>query len=132
MQNSLADAVGAEQVLNLVLDTTTEGSDLTFTPETGGEYYAYVGNKKIEKVTATTWKGTKTFTNVDRGYLLELGYCAAGEAVTLTAEDSKEENVGRCLPFLRKRPWLCNSKAFRTSMEFNELDGYLLKGKHFL
>lgn len=91
VQNSLADAVGAEQVLNLVLDTTTEGSDLTFTPETGGEYYAYVGNKKIEKVTATTWKGTKTFTNVDRGYLLELGYCAAGEAVTLTAEDSKEE-----------------------------------------
>lgn len=90
-QNSLADAVGAEQVLDLVLDTTTEGSDLTFTPETGGEYYAYVGNKKIEKVTATTWKGTKTFTNVDRGYLLELGYCAAGEVVTLTAEDSKEE-----------------------------------------
>ena len=91
VQNSLADAVGAEQVLDLVLDTTTEGSDLTFTPETGGEYYAYVGNKKIEKVTATTWKGTKTFTNVDRGYLLELGYCAAGEVVTLTAEDSKEE-----------------------------------------
>ena len=91
VQNSLADAVGAEQVLDLVLDTTTEGSDLTFTPETGGEYYAYVGNKKIEKVTATTWKGTKTFTTVDRGYLLELGYCAAGEVVTLTAEDSKEE-----------------------------------------
>lgn len=91
VQNSLADAVGADQVLELVLDTSTEGSDLTFTPETGGEYYAYVGNKKIEKVTATTWKGTKTFTNVDRGYLLELGYCAAGEAVTLTAEDSREE-----------------------------------------
>ena len=91
VQNSLADALGAEQVMNLVLDTSTEGSDLTFYPETSGEYYAYVGNKKIEKVTATTWKGTKTFTNVDRGYLLELGYCVAGEAVTLTAEDSKEE-----------------------------------------
>ena len=91
VQNSLADALGAEQVMNLVLDTTTEGNDLTFYPETSGEYYAYVGNKKIEKVTATTWKGTKTFTNVDRGYLLELGYCTAGDAVTLTAEDSKEE-----------------------------------------
>ena len=91
VQNSLADALGVEQVMNLVLDTTTEGNDLTFYPETSGEYYAYVGNKKIEKVTATTWKGTKTFTNVDRGYLLELGYCTAGDAVTLTAEDSKEE-----------------------------------------
>lgn len=91
VQNSLSDVLGAEQVLELVMDTGTEGSDLTFTPKTGGEYYAYVGNKKIEKVTATTWKGTKTFTNVDRGYLLELGYCAAGEMVTLTAEDSNEE-----------------------------------------
>ena len=91
VQNSLADALGAEQVMDLVLDTSTEGNDLTFYPETSGEYYAYVGNKKIEKVTATTWKGTKTFTNVDRGYLLELGYCTAGDAVTLTAEDSKEE-----------------------------------------
>ena len=91
VQNSLADALGAEQVMNLVLDTVTEGNDLIFYPETSGEYYAYVGNKKIETVTATTWKGTKTFTNVDRGYLLELGYCTAGDAVTLTAEDSKEE-----------------------------------------
>ncbi|MEI3166711.1 MAG: hypothetical protein V8S58_01065 [Lachnospiraceae bacterium] len=69
---------------------------------------------------------------MDRGYLLELGYCAAGEAVTLTAEDSKEEMWADVYRFLRKRPWLCNSKAFRTSMEFDELDGYLLKGKHFL
>ena len=91
VQNSLADALGTQQVMNLVLDTITEGNDLTFYPETSGEYYAYVGNKKIETVTATTWKGTKTFTNVDRGYLLELGYCTAGDAVTLTAEDSKEE-----------------------------------------
>ena len=99
-QNSLADAVRAEQVLDLVLDTTTEGSDLTFTPETGGEYYAYVGNKKIEKVTATTWKGTKDFHQCGPRIPAGAGYCAAGEVVTLTAEDSKGRDVGRCLPLL--------------------------------
>ncbi len=91
VQNSLADALGVEPVLELVLDTTIEGSDLTFTPETGGEYYVYVENSKVEDVTATTWKGPNAFHNVKRGYLLELGYCAAGEPVTLTAEDGKEE-----------------------------------------
>lgn len=91
VQNSLADALEADPVLELVLDTTIDGSDLTFTPETGGEYYIYVENNKVDEVTATTWKGPKAFNNVKRGYLLELGYCAAGEQVTLTAEDGKEE-----------------------------------------
>lgn len=120
VQNSLADALGTEQVLSLVMDTLTEGSDLTFYPETSGEYYAYVGNKKIEKVTATTWKGAKTFTNVDRGYLLELGYCVAGEPVTLTAEDSKEEmwadiyrfsetGLGSVTAKLSAHPWVLTS-----------------------
>ncbi len=90
VQNSLADAAGGEQVLEIVLDATGDGQNMTFYPETSGEYYAYVGNKKIEKVTVSTWKGTKTFSNVDRGYLLELGYCTAGDAVTLKAEDSNE------------------------------------------
>ena len=91
VQNSLAGAVGASSVLNLVMDTVSDGKTVRFYPQEGGEYYAYVGNKEVEKVTAATWKGTKTFTNVNRGYLLELGYCAAGEEVTLTAEDTDEE-----------------------------------------
>ena len=90
VQNSLADGMGTGPVLDAVLDATAEGKTMTFWPEASGEYYAYVGNKKIEKVTAATWKGTKTFNNVNRGYLLELGYCIAGEEVTLTAEDTEE------------------------------------------
>ncbi len=90
VQNSLADAVGGGQVLKIVLDATADGKTMTFYPEVSGEYYAYVSNKKIEKVMINTWKGTKTYDNVERGYLLELGYCLAGEAVTLTAEDSRE------------------------------------------
>lgn len=90
VQNSLADAAGGDQVLEIVLDAATEGKNMTFYPEVSGEYFAYVSNKKIEKVMISTWKGTKTYDNVERGFLLDLGYCVAGEAVTLTAEDSKE------------------------------------------
>lgn len=90
VQNSFADVSGTEPVLEVILDATSEGKSMTFYPEVGGEYFAYVSNKKIEKVRIETWKGTKTYDNVDRGYLLDLGYCAVGEPVTLTAEDSKE------------------------------------------
>lgn len=91
VQNSLTDSIETEHVMSMVMDAVTDGQRLTFRPETGGEYYAYVGNKKIERVTVTTWKGTKTHNNVDRGYLLELGYCAAGEEVSLVAENTQEE-----------------------------------------
>ena len=90
VQNSLTDSLGTEHVMSMVMDTQPSGQKLSFYPEVSGEYYAYVGNKKIEKVTVTTWKGTRTWDNVDRGYLLELGYCTAGEEVSLTAENSQE------------------------------------------
>ncbi len=91
VQNSLAASAGAGPVLEAVLDTKVEGKSQSFYPETSGEYFAYVSNKKIEKVKATTKRGTQTFNNIDRGYLLELGYCEEGYEVTLTAEDTSEE-----------------------------------------
>lgn len=90
VQNSISDALEAEHTMSMVMDSVTDGQKLKFYPETGGEYYAFVSNKKIEKVTVTTWKGSHTYNNVDRGFLLELGYCTAGEEVTLTAEDTQE------------------------------------------
>ncbi|MCI6886970.1 MAG: YfhO family protein [Lachnospiraceae bacterium] len=89
VQNSLADAVGAGPVLELVMDASAEGKSIRFYPEVSGEYYVYVTNKKIEKVITKTWKGTKTYDNVDRGYLLELGYCLAGEEVTLEVDNAQ-------------------------------------------
>lgn len=90
VQNGLADALESAHVMNLVMDGQTEGTRMSFYPEESGEYYAYVSNKKIEKVRVTTALGSKTFDNIKRGYLLELGYCAAGEEVTLQAEDTQE------------------------------------------
>ena len=90
VQNNLAEIMGAEPVLNMEMSVSSLGQELSFCPEVGGEYYVYVGDSTIEKVTAETWKGTKTYNNVNRGYLLELGYCTAGDEVTLKAEDSPD------------------------------------------
>lgn len=90
VQNSLADAIGADQVLEMMMDVADDGASMSFTPEQSGLYYAYVRNKKVEKVSADTWNGSRTFTNTDRGYLLELGWCVSGEEVVLTAEETSE------------------------------------------
>ncbi|MDD3251437.1 MAG: YfhO family protein [Lachnospiraceae bacterium] len=90
VQNSLSDSLDAEHVMSMIMDSTSDGQTMSFFPEESGEYYAFVGNKKIERVTVSTWKGSHTYNNVDRGYLLDLGYCTAGEEVKLKAEDTQE------------------------------------------
>ncbi len=90
VQNSLSEYLGTEPVLAMELEVSQSGKELSFTPQESGEYYAYVGDSKIEKVTAETWRGSKTYNHVDRGYLLELGYCTAQDKVTLTAEKSQD------------------------------------------
>lgn len=120
VQNALADVADASPVLTMVMDVEAEGQKLSFFPAESGEYFAYVGNRNIEKVSVTTVRGKKTFTNVDRGYLLELGYCAAGQEVILTAEDSKEsmwadvyrfseDGLAEICRKLSDQPWTLNS-----------------------
>ncbi len=90
VQNALAYCLGAAQVLNLVMDADAQDRTIRFWPEESGEYYAYVSSKTIEEAKVTTDSGTKSFANVDRGYLLELGWCNAGQEVTLTTDDAAE------------------------------------------
>ena len=69
---------------------------LTFTVETSGDYYVYVTNKKVEKVTATMGEKSRSFDNVDRGYFLELGYLVKGTDVNFA------QRMREILPFREK------------------------------
>ena len=89
VQNDLCQVMGAENVL-IWTESTVNGSVCTFTPDMPGEYYAYVTNKKVKDVKASLPSGEKTFSHVDRGYLLELGTLLDGNEVKLTCET---ENV---------------------------------------
>ena len=90
VQNRLADLTGSSRVLLQVSDGLDEGSAYSFEPGASGDYYAFIDNKKVEKVTVTSGDDTKTFNNVNRGFLLELGYCEAGTEVVIRSETSGE------------------------------------------
>lgn len=101
VQNDLCNVLGTKDVL-VSNESVTEGKKLTFTVETSGDYYVYVTNKKVEKVTATMGEKSRSFDNVDRGYFLELGYLVKGTDVELRSEDE-------ILPFREKYGGLIRS-----------------------
>lgn len=57
-------------------------------------YYVYIANRKVEQVdvspTGESERSSKKFKNVNRGYLLELGWCHAGEELVLKGEDESQ------------------------------------------
>ncbi|MEY8352935.1 YfhO family protein [Lachnospiraceae bacterium 54-53] len=99
VQNDLSVVLGASPVLSEV-PSEIGGTSFTFTPETDGDYYVYVSNKKVEKVTALLGENTRSFDNVSRGYLLELGYLKSGEKITLRNEDNEQDLVASAYRFL--------------------------------
>lgn len=99
VQNDLVVVLGADPVLSEVPSEIT-GTSFTFTPETDGDYYVFVNNKKVEKVTAFIGERTRSFENVSRGYLLELGFLKSGEQVTLRNDDNEQDLVAAAYRFL--------------------------------
>ncbi|MCD8084510.1 MAG: YfhO family protein [Clostridiales bacterium] len=120
VQNSLADAADASVVLEMQMDVDPNANSVTFYPQENGEYYAFIGNKKIEKVSVSTMSLNKTVSNVDRGFLVELGFCYAGEEVTLKGQDTSEalnasvyrfseEGLREVYAALSRHPWQITS-----------------------
>lgn len=99
VQNDLSVVLGASPVLEEV-PSEIDGTSFTFTPETGGDYYVFVSNKKVEKVTVSVGEESKEYDNIDRGYLLDLGQLEAGEPVTLKNNDNDQDLVAAAYRFL--------------------------------
>lgn len=92
VQNDLSVVLGASPVLTEV-PSEIKGTSFSFTPQEEGDYYVYVSNKKVEKVNAFIGERSKSFDNVSRGYLLELGTAKAGEKVTINNEDNEQDLI---------------------------------------
>ena len=90
VQNDLCLVSGADEVL-VDAGGTVNKNTFTFTPDETGKYYVFVMNKKVKTVKAELPTGQKSFSNVDRGYLLELGNLAPGTEVKLTADEAGEQ-----------------------------------------
>lgn len=98
VQNDLSAVLGVDPVLEEV-QTDLTGTSFQFTALQAGDYYVYVNNKKIEKVTASIGENSKSFSNVNRGFFLELGYINAGEEVMLKSDSEGQDLVASVYRF---------------------------------
>ncbi len=104
VQNNLCDVIGAERVL-LSCDGENYGSTFRLMPEMDGDYYVYVANKKVKEVKVKIGEETRTFSNVNRGFLLELGQCAGGVEIEITNEEDSESLNARAYRFSNEGLW---------------------------
>lgn len=90
-QNAFAfSAAGVEDLFYPTTCTLSTATSTTITADEEGYVYAYIEpNNSVKTVTARYADNTtEEFTNVNRGYILNLGYRSAGETISLYTDDS--------------------------------------------
>lgn len=118
VQNDLCTALGASPVL-VEAYGEVYGNQFEFSPEESGEYYAFVMNRKIKEVTVNCQEESKTFENVDRGYLLELGRLNKDQNLSMTCDSGQildvriyrfdETGLAEVCDILNRMPWKLTS-----------------------
>ena len=90
-QNSFAAAaVGCGDILHAVSGGSSSTGEYTLTVPETGFYYLDVTNSSIKDVTFSNGSSTKDFSNVNRGFFLNLGRLEAGAYVTLTTKQDDQ------------------------------------------
>jgi uncharacterized membrane protein YfhO len=84
-QNSFSQAVSGLNVLKEI-EGIAAGSTFTFTPPVRQPIFVHIDTSTVTKVTATYNGKTKTFNDVNRGYLIDLGYCDIDTEISIKAE----------------------------------------------
>ena len=92
IQNSICDLLRTKQVLRVNGEPgNSDGTEYAVTITEDGEYYALIKNPDVRDVTVTWPEKKQTFNNVDRGYLIELGYCYRGDTIRISSETKGQQ-----------------------------------------
>lgn len=83
VQNQFAGLLGCSPVLTDAWGEVN-GQTFRFIPERDGDYYVYVMNKNIDEVTVDLPEESRKFDHVKRGFFLELGWCMAGQEISVS------------------------------------------------
>lgn len=90
-QNSFANtATGCGNILTAVPTGSSSIGEYTLTVPETGFYYIDVTNSSIKDVTFTCGASTKDFSNVNRGFFLDLGKLEAGAFVSLATKQDDQ------------------------------------------
>ncbi len=76
----------AGNMLDPIASAESSGSTFQIWPEEEGHIFVMVETSQVEDVHASIGDRSLSFSNVDRGYLLDLGWCSPEDSVVLTSE----------------------------------------------
>lgn len=89
--NFVASTTSVGSIFTMV--NTGNGSSCSFTAPQDGYYYVVLTDFSVKNITAAFGETSTTYNNVDRDFILDLGYMKNGEEVTLTGDDNKSLSV---------------------------------------
>ncbi|MCI8401771.1 MAG: YfhO family protein [Lachnospiraceae bacterium] len=92
VQNNFVSSTTSVGSIFAMVDTASSTS-YTFTAPQSGYYYGVLTDFSVKNVTAVFSEDSTTYSNVDRDFILDLGYMESGEQVTLTGNDQKTVNI---------------------------------------
>lgn len=91
VQNSMAQVLVQKNILDRI-PLEIKGREGKFEVPVNGDYYAYVP-KSISEVEFVCGEQTKTFTNLDRGFFMELGYLEKSQDVSLKNANKESKSI---------------------------------------
>jgi len=93
VQNNLTNAYGLGDILDKV-ESTNNDNTLTIIPKRDGHLFVHVQNTSIITVNASiSNRSTRQYPNVNRGFLVDLGFCYADDVITLTADKNEDKDI---------------------------------------
>lgn len=84
-QNQLANLLGSDRLLLTAVESESKAGESSFVAQDSAYYYATYSKTGVDNLQEQVSSGrTRGFTKVSHGYILDLGYCEAGEEVKVT------------------------------------------------
>ena len=92
-QNKLVHRLGIAGDVFLKVDIHSYGSEAELCIDEDAHYYAYTSNTKIDTIKMNYEEETKSFSQIKKKYILDLGYHEAGETLSLKSDNGENLNL---------------------------------------
>lgn len=92
-QNKLVHKLGVKDDVFIGVETNSYGDQADIYIEESGHYYAYTANTRIDTIMLNYEEETKSFSQIKKKYILDLGYHSAGDILSLSSENGESLNL---------------------------------------
>lgn len=126
-QNRLVHKLGIDDDVFIQVDINSYGDQADLTIDEDAHYYAYTSNAKIDTIKMNYEETTKSFSQIKKKYILDLGYHKSGDIVSLNSENGEELNL---VAYKVNEPALKSfvTKLSRQTMTVDSYDETSIKG----